>query len=70
MLYEQSLRVFFHETLPWVTVIQCKRNGGGGGGGVLRKKSTISVFCSPFFFITTLIISFDFCQRLCSLFNG
>ena len=73
MLYEQSLRVFFHETLPWVTVIQCKRNGRGGGGGgaeCCEKKNTVSVFCSPFFFITTLIISFHFCQRLCSLFNG
>ena len=72
MLYEQSLRVFFHETLPWVTVIQCKRNGGGGegGGSVVKKKHHLRVLQSIFFFISTLIISFDFCQRLCSLFNG
>ena len=52
MLYEQSLRVFFHETLPWVTVIQCKRNGGGGGGGLsVAKKKTPSPCSAVHFFL-------------------
>ena len=53
MLYEQSLRVFFHETLPWVTVIQCKRNGGGGGGGggECREKKTPSPRSAVHFFL-------------------
>ena len=54
MLYEQSLRVFFHETLPWVTVIQCMRNGGeggtGGGGSVAKKKHHLRVLQSIFFY--------------------
>ena len=68
MLYQESLRVFFHRLFLGCLVFYSAREVWGS----VAKK--VPSPCSAIhFFVTTFLsnnIRFDFCQRLCLLFNG